>query len=522
MTLSSRLSLFSKALVLLTVPAVFQIFFVCALCMLLQNADYQRVKVEKSKAVIRESSSLTGLIVDAGTALSLAGRTFSLTTSSDFERRLDAISHQVTVLEQLVRGNSREEQLVGEIETGSTEAVKLFLRLRNRMLDSGHLDLSDLSMNKADLSSILSRIRPAIAEIITIEKADTSDFQVGASRKLLNQGILLGVAGNILVALIMAVLFHRDTMKRLQTLMNNLERFSKKESLEPSTGGTDEIAQLDSRMRAMVATVRDAEEQKTIANEKLTQLKSDFFAMLAHDLRAPLASIRLSVDNIATGADLAASTQATLTTSKMQLDSLMGLINELLEVERLELGKDSLKLEEFPVCALVEDVEPITGPVAKTFGVELCFSPTPEVIMIADQKALTRVLVNLITNAVKHSSKGDTVKINISAESSNLQVSVRDSGPGVTDDQIKTIFDKFTRGQSPFHLANHTQQQALTANFGLGLAICKTIVEAHGGKIGVKNNRDRGSNFWFEIPLEYTECVSNAQSEPPVHQTKKL
>ncbi|MBX9696256.1 MAG: HAMP domain-containing histidine kinase, partial [Cyanobacteria bacterium] len=442
-TLASHMSLFKKALVLLTVPAIFQIVFVIALCSLLQNADYQRVRAEKSKAIIRESSALTGLIVDAGTALSLAVSTRFRGGSGDFERRLDSISRQVIVVERLVRGNKKEERFVDEIQIGANEAIRLFLKLRNKMIDAGHLDISYFSEHRTELSSILAKIKPAIAGIVAAERADTTNVQVAAARRLLNQGIVFGVSGNILIALVLAVLFHRDTMKRLNALMNNLEHFSRKQPLETAIEGSDELAQLDERMRVMVSTVREAEEQKSIADEKLAQLKKEFFAMLAHDLRAPLSSIRLSVESFANAPELAPTTQETLRSSRLQLDALMGLINELLEVERLELGRNSLKLEEFPAYALIEEVEAISGPAAKLLGVDLCFTPPPEVIVVADQKAIVRLMVNLITNAVKYSASGDTVTISVTAESTRLHVSVCDTGPGVSEAQIATIFDKF-------------------------------------------------------------------------------
>jgi signal transduction histidine kinase len=172
---------------------------------------------------------------------------------------------------------------------------------------------------------------------------------------------------------------------------------------------------------------------------------------------------------------------------------LLGLINTVLDIAKIESGQFSLNLAEYALDMVVETVQSATQSLAETKGLALKTEvATPLPIGIGDEQRLTQVLLNLVGNAIKFTDAGE-VCLTVGAANDRFAVSVTDTGPGIPNEEQARIFEQFHQVDS-----SNTKAKGGT---GLGLAIAKQIVELHGGRIWVESTLGRGSTFRLELPM---------------------
>ena len=246
--------------------------------------------------------------------------------------------------------------------------------------------------------------------------------------------------------------------------------------------------------------------QLEVANERLKELdrlKSDFVSNVSHELRTPLTAIKGAVDLLLREVTGALNERQThyLTRVRSNTQHLAGLINDLLDLSKIEDGKIELKATRVSIRDLVHEVVEILRPIAakKKIAVEVK-AAKPSMLVWADRDKVTQVLVNVIGNAIKFTPPEGRVTISIARDGTEwVRVSVIDTGPGIPTAESQRIFDKF------YQVAESGRSKP--KGTGLGLAISKALVELHGGKIWVESHVNRGSTFSFTLPLsarEYT------------------
>jgi PAS domain S-box-containing protein len=239
--------------------------------------------------------------------------------------------------------------------------------------------------------------------------------------------------------------------------------------------------------------VRDITERKEV-EERV----KDFYSMVSHELRTPLASIRTalglleSFDN-----ELEARTMSVVKIAANEADRLMRLINDILDMRKVEAGKLELAIDVHDAANLVSKaVFGITGLAAES-KVIVAQHTERGVEVLCDADRILQVLSNILANALKFSPKGGIVTISTELSGSTCKFSVQDQGPGVAKNQAHKLFGRFEQLRSLDGKAR--------AGSGLGLAIAKAIVEQHGGQIGVDLPDEGGSVFWFSLPVAEDE-----------------
>ena len=240
--------------------------------------------------------------------------------------------------------------------------------------------------------------------------------------------------------------------------------------------------------RHMAGSIRDISEKKEVE-----RLKKEFLSTVSHELRTPLTSLRGSLGLLAGGAlgDLSDEAREVVEIAERNCGRLIGLVNDILDLERLEAGRMEMRIEEQSLDAILKrSVESVTG-MAQTHGVSLQASPTTARIR-GDADRLVQVVINLLSNAVKFSPRDSAVTVSARAEGPWAEVRVMDRGRGIPAALRQAIFERFKQVE-----ASDSRQKGGT---GLGLAICKAIVEQHGGQIGVESEEGKGSTFWFRVP----------------------
>jgi signal transduction histidine kinase len=276
--------------------------------------------------------------------------------------------------------------------------------------------------------------------------------------------------------------------------------------------GADELAALGAEFNRMATQLAAAAAER----QRLEGTRRDLIAAISHDLRTPLASLRVMTEALADDmVDDAATTTRYLTTMRSQIGHLNSLIDDLFELAQIDAGALKLELERSSLGDLVSDTLAGMQPQADAKGVQLAGHVAPGIdpVLIAPQK-IGRVLYNLVGNAVRHTPAGGDVAITVQdiadcrlqiadwppfvTQSTiyNLQsaivVEVADTGEGIAAEDLQHIFDHFYRGEK--------SRSRATGGAGLGLAIARGIVEAHGGRIWAESKPEHGTRIRFILP----------------------
>jgi NtrC-family two-component system sensor histidine kinase KinB len=228
---------------------------------------------------------------------------------------------------------------------------------------------------------------------------------------------------------------------------------------------------------------------------ELDRLKGEFLMTASHELRTPLTSVGMSIDLLLESASgkLTGRERELLLAADEDLRRLRALVNNLLDLSRIEAGKIEMDFGRHPVGPLLEKVVDSFKVQAEQQGIILSFRvPEGLPLVRADAQKISRVLTNLVSNALRFTPQGGKIQLVAEAFGPFVQMSVQDSGPGIPYEYQSRIFDKFVQ----------VKDTRVLGGSGLGLAICKEIVRAHGGTIWVDSVPGGGSTFIFTIPAE--------------------
>jgi signal transduction histidine kinase/DNA-binding response OmpR family regulator len=254
-----------------------------------------------------------------------------------------------------------------------------------------------------------------------------------------------------------------------------------------------------------VIALRDVTAEREIAD-----MKNEFVSTVSHELRTPLTSIKGYVDLILDGSagEINEMQQDFLGIVKENSDRLVELINEMLDISRIESGRVHLKLEAVNVAESVEGaVETFRAVLTQTGRNVEVHVPAHLPLVVADRDRVGQVLINLVSNALKYSPGGGTVTVTAGHHGDFVTVSVTDEGLGIGKEDLKRLFTKFYRVDSAM-----TREIGGT---GLGLSICKNIIELLGGEITVKSKLGSGSTFAFTLPVAAVDIVRTPSLEGP-------
>jgi signal transduction histidine kinase len=254
--------------------------------------------------------------------------------------------------------------------------------------------------------------------------------------------------------------------------------------------------------------IQQKSRQLEAANERLQELdrlKSDFVSNVSHELRTPLTAIKGAVDLILreVAGPLSEKQIHYLTRVKSNTHHLAGLINDLLDLSKIEEGKIELQAAPVSLAGLVHEVAETLRPIAAEKQITIDSKiPKTSLLVWADRDKITQVLINLIGNAIKFTPiQGKVLISGLKKGAEWVQVSVNDTGQGIAPAESQKIFEKFYQGAEV--------GQAKPKGTGLGLAISKALVELHGGKIWLKSEMNRGSTFYFTLPLSTSVSVES-------------
>jgi two-component system phosphate regulon sensor histidine kinase PhoR len=242
------------------------------------------------------------------------------------------------------------------------------------------------------------------------------------------------------------------------------------------------------RMRGAVAVFHDISRLKD-----LERIRQDFVANVSHELRTPLTTIKGYAETLLEGALKEEAAFQFVQVIKRQSDRLTKIVEDLLTLSKIELKEFQLKIETLPFLELAEDVLRYTREAAEKKKISISLEiPTPLMVK-ADRHYLEQILINLIDNAIKYGREGGKITLSaIQKDQREIEVSVRDNGIGIPQEDLPRIFERFYR-------VDKGRSQELGGT-GLGLSIVKHLVQAHRGKVWAKSTLGEGSTFYFTLP----------------------
>lgn len=281
---------------------------------------------------------------------------------------------------------------------------------------------------------------------------------------------------------------------------------------ELNIGLEDKIAK---RTREL-SEINKALEESHRKLQELDRVKSDFLLNVSHELRTPLTAIKGSVDNMLDGitGDLSELQRRYLVRVKANADRLVRLINDLLDLARIEEGRVQVTPTFFSLTGLANELLDILRPVAAEKGLDLGLADGPGPLIVhADRDKVGQVLMNLIGNAIKFTPMGGSVRVELAGEEDVFaRVMIIDTGEGILPEELPRLFDKFYQVQHGI--------QAKAKGTGLGLSIAKSLVELQGGRISVESQIGQGSTFSFTLPrrplagIHGTAAPNDARNDP--------
>jgi len=301
---------------------------------------------------------------------------------------------------------------------------------------------------------------------------------------ILFASVLIGVIGLFAYTKI-SVFRPLETLSRKMTDFLN-DRYTYQFSLPPA----NEIGNLQATFNSLAQRVlANMEELKNLDNAK-----SEFLSIASHELRTPLTSIKGSLSLLRSGVigNVSDTVTGLLQIAEIETDRLIRLINELLDLAKIEAGRFEVELQWRSVTELVEKTMASLQGLSQAAQVRLSAADTAHIEAHMDFDRVQQVLTNLISNAIKFSPKGSQIEIKVDPGVDGLLFQIVDHGRGIAPEDQELIFHKFRQ-------ATNTKNP-LVKGTGLGLSIAKALVEEHGGKVGLTSKPGEGSTFYFTLP----------------------
>lgn len=333
----------------------------------------------------------------------------------------------------------------------------------------------------------------AIASLLTfINVWVTARLMFASLHDLQLATVLLIFSGGI--ALVLGLLFATALTDRIGWLDEAARRIAHGDlETRLEDRGNDEIAALATTFNSMVDQLQAARQEQLVVD----QLRRDLIAWVSHDLQTPLASIRAIVEALADGVvEDPPTIQRYLRTAQREIGALSLLIDDLFQMAQIDAGGLILELEMNSISDIISETLESFSELAGRQGIQLAGMAEPGVDPVwMDAPQIGRVINNLVRNALHHTPQGGQVSICALKAEAGVLVEVIDSGEGIHPEDLPHIFDRFYRGEK--------SRSRSTGRAGLGLAIARGIVEAHGAQIHVDSKPGEGTRFWFYLQTHH-------------------
>ena len=506
----------TKGLVVIALPLL---AFVASTLLILITRKMQAdatAWVRHSQEVRLEIRDFREMLVEAEDSF----RGYTLGSKQDWSKTLVS---KASGLALLVKDDPQQSERIGRVATLLQEQVTALGGVRSTQGNEASMQ-QFLTLEKKEGDGIRRELRAMQErEQVLLDKRRIELVRVGMT-------VLYGLYGSLgigcFASILGMMLFSKGISNRVQALEQNAYRLRDGLALPDEDHPNDEIgrvARVLVQSSALIAEknarLEDAKEQ----SEKADRAKSEFLSRMSHELRTPLNSILGFAQVLQMGGGLPARALECVQHILKGGRHLLRLIDEVLDIARIESGRLPLSVEPVLVSDAVSQTLEMVRPIAESRGIHLASDTSRDChqYVMADRQRLHQVLLNLLSNAIKYNKTNGSVRITCQGENKNaVRIKVEDTGTGITSEDQARLFAPFER-----LAASQTDVEGT----GLGLALSKHLIQAMGGGIGVLSQVGNGSTFWIELPVAEAPVervrrqeVLTAQTADPVPQSLKV
>lgn len=476
-------------MVLIAIPLIFIFLFLGVFTILLKRA-HNTIEVQvESKQVLSVCAVITRVVVDLELTCVFYNANRIPQLKDRYYKSAEDLRLAAKALEKMCADDSRRRVHAKQIKA---EAELLIWRLNKFFLSSIDQDLSmsDYVKSAGDAERIAQRfldvfdpVDKLVSEEHDLHKEDQAELE--AIRSNLKSAVTAGLVINVVLSLLLAFYLTYSISRRIATVKANTERLISRKPLLPSIGGNDEIAALDTIFHSAAHDLQEVD-----------HFREQLVITVRNQLQTPLAHVKSVLHLLSEGilCELTDKAKSRVDTAEKDAQRLLRLINDLLDVQKMETAKFELQLRPVPVSRILSTARDAVAAIAERDKVTISL-PTTQAAVMADEDRIVQVVVNLFSNAVKFSPPESVIDVSVTSIESNegnkIQVSVTDKGRGVPRSMQAKIFERFQQVE----LSDASKK----GGSGLGLPISKMIVEQHGGVIGVTSESGKGSIFWFRL-----------------------
>ena len=345
--------------------------------------------------------------------------------------------------------------------------------------------------------AVVCAVGPAVAAINTYYTADSMLI------KQSDLGLLiLLLAFSCGVGIAFAVALARTLAARIGRLVQAARQIGRGVATVQAPEGADEVGELGRTLNQLSARLQESDRRR----REMERERQLLLAAVSHDLRTPLTSLRAVVEALGDGIVQDEQTSRRyLAGARQQVRQLETLIDDLFELSRLEAGVIRLERSAVPVVALIDEAVESVRLQAEGAGIEIESRVVDNLPLVdVDAARIGRVLLNLLANALRHTPAGGRITVAAAREGQDVLISVRDTGSGIDAADLPHIFERFYRGEK-----SRSRQHG---GAGLGLAIARGLIDAHGSRIWAESTSGAGTAMHFTIPMAGVDRAVDVQS----------
>ncbi len=489
-----RLTITGKGLILVAVPLFLQLIAIIVLLIQLGRSEAEINRQADAVEAVAEADRLLTCaygVVGGLYAYAYTGNPYS---NIMFTERVRDVAHESTQLREILIEKSGIapgvlDKLGEDVETSLSKVV----------IDKGEIEKRPRGHTLLQTAQRFNHLNHFIKAARRMARVAYDQFDPRSFRpEQSNRSVLIAAYGSLVGSLVaasaLAIFFTRGIESRIGKVSENIRRYEANEPLIPPENNEhnlireDELGELDRTFFEMADDLRIAH-----------QRKEQFLALISNEIADPLKQLadtlaRLNREPVR---NLDEDMKELITNASSESQRLIALTKNLVDTARgEETGAFVLKLQPSRLRDHIVQAISAVSLLSQAKSIEIS-SVLDDPLLNLDRDRIIQVMVNLLSNSIKYSPPGSKVVVRLQEESHQVRVEVDDNGPGIGDEEKARIFQSFSRGRSA--VASDTK------GIGLGLAICKSIVEAHGGRIGIDNGAEGGSCFWFTIPSERSQ-----------------
>lgn len=472
----------------IVLPTLFQLIFLAVLAVSLFQAEQEIYKIVESKKIVSCATNVVTRLIDCELIAVFynANRLPFLQMKFGEEKRKAELSCEELLT--LTASDQKRTKFALSIKQSSLKTLNrlsdMFTEEFDKEIEVQKYVNSDVRIDK--VLNLFTLTFQNVDKLLDLERENQQAVQKRQKyfHSRIKIVIIAGVTLNVLLTVFLAVYLTTSTTIRLKTVLDNTKRLIDREPLAAPIGGDDEITQLDTVFHATASDLSRVDKQR----KQLVSLVRD-------ELATPLSKVQYTLHNLSQGilAELTEKATSRLTMAARDTDRVIRLIDDLLSIEDMQGASFDLTLKETTSADIINSATSSVKQLADRTNINLEVIDS-NIKLVADPDRIVQVLINFLSNAIKFSPENSRITIRAKKEEDRAMFSVQDRGRGIPEDKLNDVFERFKQVDQ--------SDQLDKGGTGLGLPISKTIIEQHGGQIGVDSIAGKGSTFWFNLPID--------------------